>query len=163
MIQPFETVVEVVPKLGDLYASQTLVQPAQPTLFDLIDANHDGVITRQELAAAGGSTSAAQASTEFQQQTAVLHSGPFQNMPPSEPMMNAGPTEPVMNRPSQLSDGSTSQSFSQGLLQGTMQVVPTTQMLTQTQVLQPMQAVQDQQMDLLSVTPWGYSVNHMGR
>lgn len=171
MIQPFETVVEVVPKSGDLYTSQTLIQPAQPTLFDLIDANHDGVITRQELAAAGGSTSA-QANTQFQLQTAVLHSEPQQNMQSSEPMMNVGPTEPVMNRPSQLSGGGSFQSTSQGLssqslsrelMQGTVQVVPTTQMLTETQVLQPMQAVQGQQMDLLTVTPWGYSVNHMGR
>lgn len=133
---------------------QTVVQPIQQTLFDMIDTNNDGVITRQELAAAGKS-SAMQAGTQsclVQQQMSVLPSEPIQNMPPSEPVMNLAPTEPIMNNRS-----------SQVLLQGTTQVVPTTQMLTETQVLQPMQPVQGQQMDLLTVTPWGYSVNHMSQ
>lgn len=141
MVQPFETVVEVVPR------SETAIRPVSQTLFDMIDTNHDGVLTRQELAAAGAANTQ---SYMIQQQTSVLPSEPIQNMPPMEPVI-AAPSEPIMNR------------SSQGLMQGTVQVVPTTQMMTETQVLQPMQAVQGQQMDLLTVTPWGYSVNHMAQ
>jgi len=157
MVQPFETVVEVVPQSRNLIETvQTVMQPVTQTLFDMIDTNHDGVITRQELAAAGASS--AQASTQsfmVQQQTSVGPSEPIQSVPPTEPVMNKAPVEPVMNM--------SSMGLGQGTMQvgqGTMQVVPTTQMLTtETQVL----PVQEQQMDLLTVTPWGYSVNHMAR
>lgn len=78
--------------MQQLQAPRTsIVQPfdnrIQPTLFDMIDSNHDGVITREELSAAAR----------------------------------------------------------------TLQVHP------------PMQAVQEQQMDLLTVTPWGYVINHLSR
>jgi len=153
LVRPFETRVEVMP------------QPAngQQTLFDMIDKNHDGVITRQELAAAVGGSAAAQAHTQ-----SYLVQEPMMNSQAlarpylaQEPRMNSrvlpyeqnvAPAEPIMNRPSQ------------GFVNGTpMQVVPTMEMVTETQVLQPMQAVREQQMDLLTVTPWGYSVNNMTR
>jgi hypothetical protein len=142
LVRPFETMVEVLPQPGNVIQERTLSHPSQQTLFDMIDRNHDGVITREELAAAAGASAGAQATT--------------QSYMVQEPMMNAPvhstQMEPIMNRPSP------------GLVQGTqhLQVVPTMEMVTETQVLQPMQAMQDQ-MDLLTVTPWGYSVNHMQR
>jgi len=145
LVRPFETMVEVLPQSGS-FIQEPLSQPGQQTLFDMIDRNHDGVITRQELAAAAGASAAAQATTQ-----SYLVQEPMMNAQvlPFEP--NSAPAEPIMNRPYR------------GLAQGTMpvQVVPTMEMVTESQVLQPMQAVREQQMDLLTVTPWGYSVNNM--
>jgi len=145
LVRPFETMVEVLPQSGS-FIQEPLSQPGQQTLFDMIDRNHDGVITRQELAAAAGASAAAQATTQ-----SYLVQEPMMNTQvlPFEP--NSAPAEPIMNRPYP------------GLAQGTMpvQVVPTMEMVTESQVLQPMQAVREQQMDLLTVTPWGYSVNTM--
>jgi len=153
LVRPFETMVEVLPQPGTIQ-ERTLSQPGQQTLFDMIDSNHDGVITRQELAAATGGSASLQAHTQSYMLQDQMNTQVTRGFDAS-----ACPTEPIMNRPGQ------------GLVQGTMpmqgttpmQVVPTMEMVTQTQVLQPMQAVQEQQMDLLTVTPWGYSVNHMTR
>jgi len=52
---------------------------------------------------------------------------------------------------------------SEGVQTDSVRGVPTMQMVTETQVHWPMQAVQEQQMDLLTVTPWGYTINNLSQ
>jgi len=142
MVQPLNNLVEVMPQPAAVIQDTTTIQP---TVFDMIDSNHDGVITREELLAAASALPAQAHTQSYVIQEPVAR----RRVLPSEPIL--GPMEPIRNR------------LSHGPMHSTMPVqgVPTVQTATETQVLRPMQAVQERQMDLLTVTPWGYSISQL--
>merc|ERR1712223_1465284 len=89
---------------------------SQPTLFDMIDSNHDGVLTREELSAAASSLPAQAHTPSYMVQEPAMQVTRM----PSDPIL--GRMEPIMNR------------LGQGLMHSTMPVqgVPTVQEATET-------------------------------